>query len=108
MSPSVSESAAVPAPASSDTALLDRLHAITTELVEHHRSLALLLAAEKEGRVAAWHNATADSVSGRDRVADFNIVPVTVDILVLKGDIAALIEERDYIRLLLILPVKDA
>lgn len=87
--------------------MLDRLHEIVTELVSKHAELGDLLAAEKEGRVAAWHEAQADSVSGRDRIAEFNITPLSKDILVLKGEIAALIEERDYITLLLTLPAKD-
>lgn len=110
MSPHVSESAAVPAPSSDDTALLDRLHAIVQELVDNHHQLGDLLAAEKQGRVESWHAAQpgSDSVSARDRIAEFNIVPLAKDILILKGDIAALIEERDYIRLLLQLPIKES
>lgn len=101
----MSVSAHVPAPSSDRDRLLKRLHEIVIELVEHHRSLALLLAAEKEGRVAAWHEAQPidgkDSVSWRDRISDFNITPLSTDIIKLKGEIAALIEERNYIQLLL-------
>ena len=64
----------------------------------------MLQAAELEGRMNAWGMSEEQSVSGRDRVADFNVLPNKVEIINLKGEIKALEEERDYLQLLLSLP----
>lgn len=77
----------------------ERLRDITRELIALHRSLAMLVAEEKEQRISAYLNAPENSVSGRERLADSTVLDVTTEIIKAKGEIAALSEERDFLRL---------
>ena len=78
-------------------------------LVQAHVELADLLFTEASGRAQAWATAASqaqshgsrDSVSQRDRYADIAMLDVSGEVIVLKGQIAALREERDWCRTLL-------
>lgn len=75
--------------------------------------LATLLHAEKEGRVRSWEaysptaNYGKDSVSARDRTAEFSVMNLTLDIIDIKGEIAAIETEREYLTLLLSYTTED-
>lgn len=76
---------------------LARFGALSLELQMAHRELATLIAAEHEAKVRTWFAADDDSVKGRDRVAEFNALDLTLDIMRLKGEIAAMREEKDWL-----------
>ncbi len=76
---------------------LQRLGEVTEELQQLHRELASLLAAEKSARIAAWVESDETTVTARDRVADFNALNLTLDIIKIKGEIAAFEAEVRYL-----------
>lgn len=80
-----------------DTDTFDRLTAVTNDLLIKHRELGELVAAEKEGRVRGYFEADETSVSAREKVADFQVLDLTTDIIRLKADIAALEVEWKYL-----------
>lgn len=104
----MSRPASAPAPSSSRESVLDRLSDITDRLIEAHGELADLHTTNQQGRAQAWATASQsqlpggkDSVSQRDRYADIAMLDIASEIIVLKGEMAALVEERDWCRLLL-------
>lgn len=80
---------------------LSRFAEVARELMSAHRELATLLAAEHEAKVTSWFEAQEDTLKARDRIADFNAMPLTLDIIKLKGEITALREEKDWLTILL-------
>ncbi len=80
-----------------DSQPLARFGEVSAELQMAHRELATLLAAEHEAKVKSWFAANDDTIKGRDRVAEFNALDLTLDVIKLKGDIAALREEKDWL-----------
>lgn len=76
---------------------LAQLELATKELAACHRELAQVLMAEREGRVRSYLQSDETSVSGRDRQADVNVLDLTLDMLKIKGEIAALEADRDYL-----------
>ena len=74
-----------------------RLEALTARLAQCHRELGELLAAETEGRIRAFAESDDDSVSGRDRYAQFVVLDLTRDILKLKAEAKALEFEWKYL-----------
>lgn len=84
-------------------AILDDLTSLTSDLASQREELADLLATEHAGRIQSWMAADEDTLKGRDRIADFNVLNLTTDIIRLKGQIAAnedrrtlLIEQLHY------------
>lgn len=80
---------------------LGRLKDITRELIGLHYRLALLLEAETLGKAKVYMESEDRTVSGREREASVTAAPTTGDIILLKGEIAAYVEERDYLRLVI-------
>lgn len=68
------------------------------QLMQSRRELADLLAAEHEGKVEAWARSEATAINQRDREAAHVITPLTIEIIQLKGEVAAFEEERDFLR----------
>lgn len=81
----------------SRSAALSNLETTTTELASSHRELAQLLAAEKEGKIRSWVASEDTSVTSRDRWADHMVMDLTLDIIKLKGEIAALEATKTYL-----------
>lgn len=79
---------------------LARLERITADLASAHRELSELLAAEHEGKVRTWMASEEDTIGGRDRIAAFQVLDLSTDILKLKGEISALTAERDFMVLI--------
>ncbi len=78
-----------------------RLRAVTMELASSHRDLAETLGAELEAKVEAYRGSESSSESGRRLDGTIHASPFTVDVFKLKGEIAALLEERFYLERLL-------
>lgn len=83
------------------TDAFERMFCLTEELASLHRELAQILMAEKEGRVQSYIASDETSIQGRDRVADFQVAPLSIDALKIKGEIAALNEEKHVLSLLI-------
>lgn len=79
---------------------LDRLQEVTEELIGLHRRLALLLESEVRGKAKSYMESQEPSVSGKEREGSVLMAGTTADIILLKGEIAAYTEERDYLRIL--------
>lgn len=77
---------------------LARHRAVTVELMDLHRELAQLLAAEKEAKVRAYAQAQGTD-KNREQTASFNALNLTTDIFKLKGEIEAWNALRDDIRI---------
>lgn len=80
---------------------LERYFDVTRELSSLHRELAEILIAEKDGRIRSYMASDETSVTGRERVADFHVLNLSLDVLKIKGEIAALNEEKEALYLLL-------
>ncbi len=76
---------------------MEALGKLTADLQEQRRQLALVLAAEHEAKIKSWMAADEGTLKGRDRIADFNSMHLTLDIIKLKGEIAALEDERTFL-----------
>lgn len=72
---------------------------LTPRLANLRLQLADTLIAEHTARTESWVMSDQQSVSGRDRVAEINSTSFTNDVMKLKGDIAALEDERDFLNL---------
>ncbi len=79
------------------TGALEQLRKLSADLMQHRRELADVLAAEHESKIKSWMAADEGTLKGRDRIADFNSLHLTLDIIKLKGEIAALEDERTYL-----------
>jgi len=79
----------------------ERLQEVTKELIGLHRRLALLLQAEVKGKAQAYMESTEPSVSGREREGTVTMSGISADVLILKGEIAAYTEERDFLRMVI-------
>lgn len=67
------------------------------ELRSCHRELAELDAAIIEGGAEAYANSPETSTTGRKRDADLLTAPNRVEVVKLRGEIAALTETRDFL-----------
>lgn len=76
--------------------LLDRLHALTTELADDHRELATVLRSENECRVQTWMS-TEGTDGQRSHAARLQALSFSSDVFTIKGNIAALETERTYL-----------
>lgn len=80
------------------TERLQRLNQLAAELAQAHRELADLLATEHEAKVQSWFASDETTIQGRDRIASLNALHLSLDIIKQKGEIAAMMEERDNLR----------
>lgn len=79
-----------------------RLGEITTELVNLHRDAAVTSRGILTTRDETWFGLDPSmSVAERDRIASHNVVELEDDLLHIRGEITALTEERDHLRILL-------
>lgn len=79
-----------------------RLGEIAVELAELHRDVASTSRGILETRDETWFGLDPTmSVAERDRIAAHNVRELEDDLLHLRGEIAALNEERDHLRLML-------
>lgn len=76
------------------TEALERLLAVTDLLTIKHRELGSLAATEKEGKTMGYFQAEETSVSARDRVASFQVLNITTDMIRIRADIDALENEQ--------------
>lgn len=75
-----------------------RLYELAQETIPLHRELADLVATEREGRLHAYMNSQEKSATARDQEAQYQLIGATTEIIKLKGEIAALNEERDFLK----------
>lgn len=90
------------------TPVWKRLQQVTIKLTDAHGELAETLKAEKDARAQVYREQEASSISALDRTADLFALELHKESLDQKADIAALEEERDFLRLLITHgPVKE-
>lgn len=80
---------------------LDALQATADDLATAHRELAELAHVQKQQYVEAWWNDASESVTARDRSADYATLHLTTEIIKIKGEIAALQVEWETQRFIL-------
>lgn len=80
---------------------LKRHGELARELSELHRELAEVLGAEKTAKVQSFMAAPGGTDRQRDQASTANALGSTKEVFKLRGEIDALVEERDHIRLLL-------
>lgn len=85
-------------------AALASLGDLADQLADKHRELAFVRAEEVRARVNAWQSSTETSVSGREHDMTANAVDFTAHLFEIQGEIAALTEQRDHLRLVLAHP----
>lgn len=76
---------------------LARLSELSAELAQTHRELCDLLVAEHQAKTQAWFESQSQYIKERDRIAEFNALPLSLDVIKLKGEIAALEAERVFL-----------
>lgn len=77
-----------------------RLGDIATELGQLTREMYMLIGHEKTAKLTAWVSSDDRSTTGREKWADYQALNTSVEILNIKGEIAALEAERDFLCLL--------
>lgn len=81
--------------------LINKLGRITSELVQCQKELITVQQGREESYRNAWASSTSDSISGRNRDAEFAVVDLDCVAIELKGKIAALDREYRYYELYL-------
>lgn len=79
--------------------LLARHSSLATELLDAHRAMGNLLAQERHIKVQVFNQTGGESDKRRDNAAAIASLPITEEVFRLRGEIDALTEERDDIRL---------
>lgn len=85
------------APSLQTSPIFTRYAAVVAELQSVHRDLALALVAELQARTHGWVNSPETSATGRERDASAQAASFTAEVLNVKGEVAALECERDFL-----------
>jgi hypothetical protein len=80
---------------------LEELEQVASALSQLHRELADLEAAEHTARVQSWFAHDSKYITERDRVAEYNTLQLTPEVIKVKGEIAALQSRRGYLEFLI-------
>lgn len=75
---------------------LDQLAILAEEIADLHVQLSEVLQAEHRARVTSWFNTDAQYVTERDRIAEYNSLNLSLDVMRLTGDLRAAEARRDY------------
>lgn len=81
--------------------VVDRLRAVTEQLMEAHTELAGVLQDERRTKAQAWVSSQEGSVTQRDRIASYEALEATCSRHELEGRIAALKEEQHLLTVLI-------
>lgn len=81
--------------------LVGQLALVCTELAGLYEEIASVEAAAARAKVLGYANSQEPTVTGREREASFNAIDLTCTVIELKATVQALIEERDFVRLLI-------
>lgn len=76
---------------------LDELETVATDIADLHLQVAELIAAEHEAKTTAWFNAESQYISERDRIADFNALSLSLDLIKLRGELSAAESRRSFL-----------
>lgn len=77
--------------------LLSELEDVTRELAGLYRELAQVQMAEHRGKLEHLQWSEEDTVTARQRYAEFQVVDLSTDRIKLQGEIAALRERKDFL-----------
>lgn len=77
---------------------ITRLEQVSVQLRYLHREATQCLIAEKQHKANIYLNAQAKSHGEREGIASAQSVSLSTETLLLKGEIASLEEERDFLR----------
>lgn len=80
--------------------LLHRLGQVCSDLAGTYEEHAFTKSSEIQAKAAAWGNSNIESVTAREKTAVYSAASITSTLMDLEGKIKALIEERDYLRML--------
>ncbi len=86
---------------SSTVELVERLIQVVEELAGLHKELAAVLQAERQAKINTFAQSQAETVTAREREANLMSLDMTCAVYDVKGQIEALVEERDLLRLLI-------
>lgn len=76
---------------------LEQLEECAANISSLHQELAQLLAAEHTARVESWFAADSQYITERDRIAEYNTLSLTPEIIKLKGELAAHESRRAFL-----------
>jgi hypothetical protein len=80
---------------------LEELNTLSLDIGETHIQLALLLHAEHEAKVRTWFESNSQYVTERDRIAEFNALDLTLDVIAMRGELAAKESRRSFLEYLI-------
>ena len=78
--------------------LLADLKRITTSLADNYLQLGMLQSQERESKLRAFFNSTSRSVSEREKEAEFACMMISTEIIKVRGEVNALVEEKSYVQ----------
>lgn len=81
------------------SSIIQRLSDISTELASLYIEEAATFAHEYESKLRAWFGSQESTIAARDKESAFHALQPSLDLIHLKGQIRALSEERDQLRL---------
>lgn len=76
---------------------LDELEIVAGNIAGLQVDLAQTLAAEHEAKVTAWFASDSSFIGERDRIAEHNSLNLSLDVIRLKGDLAAAESRRSFL-----------
>lgn len=82
-------------------AALAELEDVAQEISNLHLQLAELLHAEHNAKTRSWFDSNSQYVTERDRIAEFNALDLTLDIIKLRGELAAADSRRSFLTTLI-------
>lgn len=74
---------------------------VMAQLASLHEENAMVRSQEKEARVKGFVTSEGNTIKEREREADYDSLPLTLEVFRLQGEMAALTAEREFIEYLL-------
>lgn len=79
------------------TEALAELELVAADISALHRQIAEVYRAEHEAKTRSWFDCDSKFITERDRVAEFNALDLSTDLIVMRGELAALESRRSFL-----------
>lgn len=76
---------------------LTELEGVAADISLLHRQIAELWRAEHEAKTRSWFDSDAQHIGTRDRISEFNALDISTELIVARGELAALESRRSFL-----------
>lgn len=84
-------------PSVTRAAALDELEVVAGDISSLHLQIAEMIRAEHEAKTRSWFEAQSQYMTERDRIAEFNALDISTELMVARGELAALESRRSFL-----------